>query len=107
VEALVSRRRSRALLGAGYLGLCAGLAAAALFPESSGPWWFWSLVLVTMPVGPVVVVLQYVAGAFVLDPAQDGWGESALLFLVWMGAAAAQLMAVLVATKDDERPARG
>ena len=102
----MSRRRVRALLGAGYLGLCAGLAAAALFPDSSGPWWYWSLVLVTMPVGTFVAVLHYFAAAFVL-PALDGWVESSLLFLVWMGAAAAQLMAVLIATKNDERPPRG
>jgi hypothetical protein len=105
----VSRRRARALLGAGYLGLCAGLAAAALFPDGPhpGPWWFWSLVLVTMPVGPFVAVLHYFAAAFVLGPGQSGWAESSLLFLVWMGAAAAQLMAFLVATKGDKRPARG
>jgi hypothetical protein len=94
------------LLGAGYLCLCAGLAAAAFFLENPSIWWYWALVLVTMPIGPVVAFLHLVGGILLFGPGEGGWFANLAVFLLWMAAATLQVFAAVAVARSLRRTRR-
>jgi hypothetical protein len=103
MQEAVTRIRRRWLLGAGYLCLCAGLAAAAFFLEDPSVWWYWALVLVTMPIGPAVVILHLVGGILLFGPEPEGWFVNLAVFLLWMAAAVLQVFAATLVRRSLRR----
>jgi hypothetical protein len=94
------------LFGAGYLCLCAGLAAGAFFLEDPGVWWYWALVLVTLPIGAAAVLLHLVGGTLLFGPGADGGFVRLAVFLLWMAAAGLQVYAATVVGRSLRRTPR-
>jgi len=85
------RVRAGGVVGWVYVAVVAVAAAMACYPAHPGQWWFWLVVLLTMPISAAVVQVHLVVAAL---SDGGGWLTSTLLVLLWVGAAVAQVFAV-------------
>lgn len=86
--------------------LCAALAAVAIFPSEPSSIAYYALMLVTLPVGVVAATITYLGGILLFGPDPDGLVARTTIFAIWVGLAAAQMLATRVLIRTSRRKPR-
>lgn len=103
---MVTRRRLLSRAGEAYVALCAALAAVAIFPSEPSAIAYYALMLVTLPVGVVAATATYLGGILLFGPDPDGIVARTVIFAMWVGLVAAQMVAAraLLRTSRSRHP---